>query len=773
MITCQNNIFKIDTLNTTYLIRINSHKHVISEYYGSKIDSQDNYAFSEETIKYPAGSSIAYDESDSQYSLDMQCLEISSIGKGDYKEPSIVIKCDEGYVLDLCYQNYKIQKYVPDKSLPYLRKADLDELIIETMDSTNGVLVELHYVCDVDDDVIIRNIIVKPTKKKIHLLKASSMQLEMPNQDFTLVSTYGTWGSENNIDEMPLKHGIFKIDSKTGASSNRHNPFFMLKEGGSTGVFGNVYAFNLMYSGNHEEIIELSTFDKVRIQNGINSFCFDFELKKGDKFVTPLSVMTFSSKGSNGASINMHHFVENFVIKDKVKVAPIVINNWEATFFDFNATKLRSIIRNASKQGMEMFVLDDGWFSTRNNDHSGLGDYDVNTKKIPGGLNRIANYAKKHKMKFGLWFEPEMVNEDSRLFRLHSDWIIKCKDRTPSKGRNQYVLNLSRKDVQDYIIENVSKVLHSSDISYIKWDMNRHMSDVGTLNYDSGEMFHRYMLGLYRVFDEITSEFPNIYYEGCSSGGNRFDLGILNYFDQIWTSDDTDAYERIKIQSGTSLGYPLRCISNHVSTSPSNSVLRNTPLDTRINVALFGSYGFELDLTKNYPIEDKNIAESIKFYKKYRLLIRDGDFYQLKNINKDGYALWLVVNKEKSEALLGYFQGLNKMNRGTETINLIGLDPNSDYQFTTRKQILNYQTFGSLVHQAIKIKFNERGPLFTALTKRIGMDGEKENYIIGGKALMSGALKLDNKWIGTGVGSDTRTMPDFASRVYVIKKVKI
>ncbi len=771
MIKVIGNVFKIDTAHNTYLIRINKFNNVICDYFGAKIGDNDSYDFAEERIQYGEGCSTSYSEEDPNYNLDMVSLEVSSVGRGDYREPSVIIKSQDGYTFDPVYKGHEIRKYVPNTSLPYLRNAEeLDELVIETYDEVNGVKVLLKYVVGEENDVIIRNTEIVSTKEEVRIIKASSMQFELTNQDFTLLSLYGTWGSENNIEETKVSHQIIKIDSKTGDSSNKHNPFFLIKERDATVSHGNVYSFNLMYSGNHEEIIEMNAFDKVRIQNGISSFCFDWTLKEGDSFETPLSILTFSDQGLNGSSQNMHHFIENHVIRDKDSQAPIVINNWEVTGANFKAKKVKSIIKSAAELGIEMFVLDDGWFSTRDNDHSGLGDYDVNKKKLPKGLNGLANYCEKKEMSFGLWFEPECVNEDSKLFRAHPDWIIHSERRKPCKGRNQYMLDLTRTEVQNYIIENVNSILDNNNISYVKWDMNRHISDVSSALYDAGEMYHRYMLGLYHVFDMIISAHPKVFFEGCSSGGNRFDLGILNWFDQIWTSDDTDAYERIKIQSGAALGYPLRCISNHVACSPSGSVLRKTPIETRINVAMFGSFGFETDLKKLYKTERQQVEKAIAFYKEHRLLVRDGDFYQLKTLRDDGYALFLLVSKNKKEGMLGYFQGLNEMTHKTDVIKLQGFDDDRNYEFSSDRSRINLNDFAAHVHSIVPF-INERGPLFAAVAKRFTLDGEEEKYVLSGAALNNGVLKLDNKWVGTGIGEHVRVMPDFASRLYYIHQI--
>ena len=465
----------------------------------------------------------------------------------------------------------------------------------------------------------------------------------------------------------------------------------------------------------------------------------------------------------------MHNFVINHILNKNHNInSPILINNWEATYMRFKESNLHQIIKNAKKLGLEMFVLDDGWFGRRTDDLRGLGDYDVNKKKLYKGLKGISDYTNKKDLKFGLWFEPEMVNEDSLLYEEHPDWAIKSY-REPSKGRHQLVLDLTKKEVQDYIIKNVNNILDTNNIEYVKWDMNRHMSDISSHTHHAGEMYHRYMIGLYRVLKEIIYTHPNVYFEGCASGGNRFDLGMLSYFDQIWTSDDTDAYERINIQSGYALAYPLRCLSNHVSAAPSHSVLRYTPIDTRFNVALFGALGYELDLSTLEPTEKKAVTAQIEFYKNHRTLIKEGTFYQLKDIKEDNIALWLVVSKDKKEAILGYFNSYQKMNSSIDEIKLVGLDENLIYEFEVRHQEHNLHMFGGLINQILPFKVNERGFIVNTVCKYYTMPGEKESYTLSGSALMNGALKLNQQWMGTGFNDKVRALGDFGSRLYYIK----
>ena len=774
MIKKINNYFKLDTKNSSYIIFITKFNHVVCNYYGNYIFDSGDLFFTNEKYNAPTGTSVNYSEEDYNYVLDNLSLEVSTPFKGDFKEPSIIIDNGKNFILDLVYQDYEIHEAdTKMKTLPSI-KGNLPELVLHLKDLALNIFVDLIYVVDEENDVILRRTLIKNNMENpIILNKVMSMQLELIGKDFEIISLYGGWGFEGQKAFNKLDHGIFINDSKTGNSSNRHNPFFMLKEKEATYNNGITYAFNLIYSSNHFELIEQSSFNKIRIQNGINPYCFKYTLNVNEEFETPFSVLTFSSNGINGSSQNMHNFIHKHILREQFsyKPAPILINNWEATYMKFKQSTLKKIIRAAKDLKLEMFVLDDGWFGRRTDDFKGLGDYDVNKKKLPSGLKGISKYSNKHNLKFGLWFEPEMVNENSKLFETHPNWAIQDPLRPSSKGRHQLILDLTNKDVQDYIITNVNHILDTNNIEYVKWDMNRHFSDVNSSLYHGGEVLHRYIVGLYRIFNEIILTHPNVYFEGCASGGNRFDLGILSYFDQIWTSDDTDAFERISIQSGYALGYPLKCLSNHVSASPSHSVLRNTPLDTRFNVALFGSLGFELDLSTLKPIEKKAIKKMVNFYKEHRKLIVNGDFYQLSDIKKDGYALWAVVSKDKEEALIGYFNSLQKMNPSLVELKIPNLNKDYIYNLTVRKQEHNIHMFGGLINQILPFRMDERGFIVNTAANYVTLKGEIEEYNLSGSALMSGALKLNNEWCGTGIGDGVRVLGDFGSRVYYVKKI--
>ena len=773
MISIKNNYIKLDTQNTSYIMHVSKTGHLLNLYYGRKIEIvNDDISFLDEKVVYPHGTTPFYnDEIAKGFTLDGVNQEYPTAGKGDYRESSLVIETKLGYVTDFKYDSAIIEEEVLLQDLPSCVNQK-ENLVVTLKDEVLNLKLELIYGIYEDKDVITRSVrLINEDKETVYINKIASFNLDLSSDEFELINFNGAWILETHQSNKKLLPGIYVNDSKTGNSSHRHNPFFMLQEKNGTLNSGSAYGFNLVYSGNHQELVEVTTFHKTRIQSGINPFCLRYEIKENEIFETPVAVLTYSNKGLNGVSQNMHKFVNNHIVRGEWanKDRPVLLNNWEGTYFEFNEAKIVSLAKKAKDVGVELFVLDDGWFGARNDDTKGLGDWVVNKKKLPHDLCGLADKINKMGLKFGLWFEPEMVNENSDLYRAHPDWAIKVPNRVPTPSRNQLVLDLTKVEVQDYIIEAVSKILSNANIEYVKWDMNRNISDFYSERYNQGEFFHRYILGLYRVLKELTSKFPYILFESCASGGNRFDLGMLRYFDQIWTSDDTDAYERINIQSGYALAYPLRTLSNHVSAAPSHSVLRYTPIDTRFNVAMFGALGYELDLSTLQPAEKKAVTAQIEFYKEHRKLIKNGTFYQLKDIKEDNIALWLVVSEDKSEAILGYFNSYQKMNPQVDEIKLVGLDSNAMCEFEVRGQEHNIHMFGGLINQILPFKVNERGFIINTVCKYVTMPGEKESYKLSGSALMNGALKLNQQWMGTGFNDSVRALGDFGSRLYYIK----
>lgn len=775
MINFNNNYFYLGTNDVSYILHIDETKHLVLDYFGKKIKEQENYFALVEKWPHAYGLSVIYDKDlDQNKSLDLLSLEYSTPGKGDFNEESILMKDKNGYVFDFIYDSYKINKKATNlKTLPTPHNIK-EELVIILKELSRDVFLDLHYLVDEESNVICRNVVVRNlNKESLFINKISSYQISLINNNYELLNLYGGWIAEGNKEFTPIKHGIYKNDSKTGGSSARHNPFFIIKEKEATLRNGDVYAFNLIYSGNHEEITELTTYGKLRIQAGISSYCFEYEVEDKGTFETPWGVLTFSSNGLNGASQNMHKFVNKHVIRGHWanKERPIIVNNWEATNFKFDEQKIISLARIAKRIGAEMFVLDDGWFSTRDNDHNGLGDYDVNLKKLPHGLKGLAKSINRLGLKFGLWMEPEAVNPSSKLYKAHPEYAIHMPKVKPSQGRNQYTLDLTKKEVREYIIENINNTLKSANIEYVKWDMNRCMSDI-YLEGNQGEFYHRYIMGLYEILERVTKDNPNVLWENCASGGNRHDLGMLSYMQQSWVSDDTDSYQRVTIQSGIGLGYPLSTMKNHISTSPSQQLVRKVPLITRFNVAAFGVLGYEMDLSHLTNQEIKKCKEDTDFYRKHRKLFQYGNFYQLELMEQKGHASWMVINDDKKEAIVNYVNSLQSANPITTILRTTAFDDNKMYTIDVREVKINLKIFGSLVNMVSPVRLNENGAIFEIISRHYEMNGEKESYVVSGSMLNNGAIKLNPEWAGVGYSESVRLLGDFGSRMYYIKELK-
>ena len=776
MIKNNDNTFILETDELSYVFHVNNLGLLEHDYFGNKIALKD-FDVSPIKIKQstPRGTSTQYKvEEDENFSMDHALLEFSFPNKGDYRITPVLLKNKEnGYVFDFSFDRYEIKKEITKlKGMPTPHDAD-DELVIYLVDKVAKVEIELHYLVFEKTNVIARNIVIKNNNNvELEILKALSYQLDLIQKNYQLVTYAGTWANEMQSQVNNLAVGTYVNESRTGNSSNRHNPLMVLREIYSSYEFGEVYGFNLVYSGNHLGEVELSPHGKVRVQAGINSFCFNVTLKENESFETPFAILSYSNKGLNGLMHNMHDFVNNNIINSNWNMVarPVVINNWEATYFKFNELKLLSIARNAKKYGAELFVLDDGWFSNRNDDKHGLGDYDVNKKKLPHGLNGLAKRINRMGLKFGLWFEPESVNEESKLYKAHPDWAIKNNNRVPSKGRNQLLLDLSKKEVQDYIIENVSKILSSANIEYVKWDMNRNMSDICFNKPEDNMFYHAYILGLYRVMEELTTRFPKVLFEGCASGGNRFDLGILSYFPQIWASDDTDAIERIYIQSGYYIGYPLSTISCHVSGTRSHQLLRKTPIDTRFNVAMFGVLGYELEFSELSKVDLDRAKILINFYKENRMTFQFGRF-DVTSYPRDQILKWQVYNKEKDELILATFIKSITSNPREDVIKTKHLDNNSLYHIECLRPKHNIKRFGGLINYVLPVHVNPEGRFVDIVSNIIKMDGEVDNYVAYGSVFNNEGLIFVPRWSATGFNDDVRVLVDYDSRIYKITKV--
>jgi alpha-galactosidase len=629
--------------------------------------------------------------SNRRFSLDTLPQEYPAYGNTDFRAPAYQVHLEKGSTIsDLRYKTHRIYKGKPKlKGLPatyveHENEAETLEIVLE--DRMIGLHVTLLYTVYERWNVMTRSARFDNNGfERIKLLRALSMNVDFPHAEYEWLHLPGAWARERTIERRPLVSGTQAVESRRGASSHQHNPFIALLQKGANEDYGEVYGFSLVYSGNFLAQIEVDQFRTTRVSMGINPFDFTWLLEPGESFQTPEVVMVYSDKGLNGMSQTYHQLyrtrLARGVYRDRQR--PILINNWEATYFNFNEEKILRLAKTAAELGMELFVLDDGWFGKRDNDRSSLGDWFVDKRKLPNGLAGLATNINNMGMRFGLWLEPEMVSVDSELYRKHPDWCLHVPNRPRSEGRNQLVLDYSRKEVCDYIIQVISDVLASAPISYVKWDMNRHMTEIGSAALPperQRETAHRYMLGLYRVMEEITSRFPYILFESCSGGGGRFDPGMLYYMPQTWTSDNTDAVARLKIQYGTSLVYPISAMGAHVSAVPNHQVHRITSLEMRGHVAMSGNFGYELDLTKLSEEEKAIVKQQVAFYKDIRRLVQFGTFYRILSPFEGNETAWMFVSEDKSEAFVAYFRMLAEANAPLSFLRLKGLDPNKNYE---------------------------------------------------------------------------------------------
>ena len=776
MIEYSDGVFRLTTANTGYYFRVTKFSHLESIFYGEKLaDMNLEPIIMKHTVQI--GSQTSYDESDPMYTMDTLSLEWSGIGKGDYRNPPCEIQMpDQSFVSDFQYVTHRI---VPGNirmsSLPasYGEDAACQTLEVTLKDKPNEVVLRLYYTVYEATDVITRRIVlVNENEKSLQIRKLMSMMLDLPNRGFSLTTFHGGWIKEAHRQVTPLCYGQFVNESLTGNSSNRHNPGFFLSEQGSNENFGRVYGFNLVYSGNHYSGIELTERGLVRVMTGINPHCFVWPLQKGESFETPEAVMTFSLEGFNGASDHFHRFIREHITSGnyKNKERPILFNSWEARFFDFSERSLLQLAHQAKSLGVELFVLDDGWFGERNDDTKGLGDYSVNKKKLPGGLERLSKRLLKMGLSFGLWFEPEMVNPNSDLYRAHPEYAVCVPGRSPSLGRHQLNLDLCNPKVRDYIVESVGSILSSCQISYVKWDMNRNMSDMfSTVIRDQGTFHHRYILGLYEVLTRIFSKRPDILLETCSSGGNRFDLGMLCFSPQIWASDNTDPIERLSIQGGLSYLYPLSTMGAHVSSSPHQQTLRDTSLSTRFHAAAFGALGYELDLKYLSAPEKAEIREQISFYKEHRQTLQYGQFYR-HDPSKDNKVHWSVVSPDRSEAVAGFFQTQAHASERIDFLPVKGLSPDNLYRVKTRSQPVYVRRFGALINFLLPFPIHPRGLLARLIDRFYRLNDCVEEYEGTGKLFESG-IRLNDPFSGTYLNEKTRLLGDFGSNLYTIHQI--
>ncbi len=683
-------IFKLDTKNTSYVIAIVDKEGFVGHaYYGKRLEEADLAYL---TRIYEGVRTPETNARDRLSFYDAFPMEYPTHGIGDFRESALRIEDAEGHwATKLTYRSYEIFK--GKKKLAGLpatwceKDEDCETLELTLEDKEAKLAVVLSYSVFHDVDAVVRHArIINESDKTVYVTKAMSASFDLDNNEYDKIILYGSWARERHIDRTPVNYGIQMSRSNRGEGGHQEHAFTALLEKNADQNKGEVYGMDLIYSGNFRTLQERNQFDNIRMMTGINPEDFKWELTSGAEFQTPEAVLVYSDEGLGGMSRNFHDLYRNHLIRGSYrnKKRPILINNWEATYFNFDTEKLLSIARQAAPLGIEMLVMDDGWFGNRFDDNRALGDWEVNEEKLQGGLKYLVDEVNKLGLKFGIWFEPEMISPESELYKAHPDWAFSVPGREPGLARNQLVLDIAREEVADYIFEKVAKVLRSANIEYVKWDMNRPLADIASSALPKerqGEIFHRYVLGVYRMQERLITEFPNLLLENCSGGGARFDAGMLYYSPQIWCSDDTDAIERLEIQEGTALIYPLSAMGAHVSDCPNHTVGRSTPFSTRGIVALAGTFGYELDITKISEEERNQIPQQTAMYHKYNDLVRTGDYYRMASYRENQYYdAYMVVSKDKKEALVTFVMVKRRPNPRSRNLKLLGLDPEKTYR---------------------------------------------------------------------------------------------
>ena len=771
-------VFVLDTDNTTYLFAVTPSRHLEHLYYGGKIriDKAEDCAHIRERHEFELGNCISYDKKFPQVMLEDMCLEMSGAGHGDIREPFVSLVYPDGSrSVDFLYEKSTLSNQKePLQTLPcaYTENGKTEHLTVELRDG--ALVMELHYTVYPACDVITRSVVLLNEGDTVQVERLMSMQLDMPFGGAAVTSFHGAWGREMNRHTAVLPVGKLVLESRTGCSSNRVNPFFMVHSPDANEAAGSVYGFNLIYSGNHYAAAEVNAYGKTRIVSGIQPEGFRWLLEKDGRFETPEAVMTYSENGFTGQSQNMHRFVRSHIVRGvwRDRPRPVLLNSWEACYFNISEKSLVSMARSAKDLGVELLVMDDGWFGERDNDRCSLGDWTPSVKKLPGGLRSLAEKVIAEGLQFGIWVEPEMVNTDSRLYRKHPDWAMAIPGKRHSEGRTQRVLDLANPEVQDFLIQKMSEVFSSAPVSYVKWDMNRIFSDVYSPYLPAerqGETAHRYIMGLHRVADTLAKSFPDILFEGCASGGNRFDLGMLCWFPQIWGSDNTDAICRAHIQEGYSYGYPQSCVGAHVSASPNHQTLRRTPLATRFAVAAFGALGYECDVRDLPSAEKQAIREQIALYKKWREVLQFGDFYR---ITEGNLHRWTCVSPDKSRAVVLLLQELTEANVQAHRLQLRGLDPDKTYRLYNIPGRVDVKVFGSLINTVTPVHVRQDSVLHNVIAKQVKMSGETENVTATGSVLMHTGVMLSPAFSGSGFNEKVRIFPDFAARLYFLEAEK-
>lgn len=691
-VNASNRLFHLQTKHTSYVFHVIEDGSLGQLYYGPKIPFKDDYANLNTREEHDCTNE------DVEFQAELLKQEYAGLGKGDYRYPAFQITYPNGSrTSEFQYRDYELKDGKARLTgLPSTFADDSNDSQTLTVKLADGDLeLQLHYTVFADEDVIVRSTTFINHGKTVFLNRALSAQLDLPDANYDFIQFAGSWSRERHLHRSHLRPGTQSISSLRTASSHQENPFFMLARPHTDNNQGAVFGFNFVYSGNFLDSVEVDQFDTTRVLIGINPDEFGWKLNSGDSFQTPEVIFSYTDNGFNALSQQLGAFYAQHLINPHFahQERPILINNWEATFMDFTEDKLMPIVERAKELGIEMFVLDDGWFGHRDDDRSSLGDWFVDEKKFNHGIAGFAKRVHDLDMKFGLWFEPEMISIDSKLYQTHPEWMIKTPGRGQTPGRHQFVLDMSRQEVVDYLFGLMSHIIQDAKLDYIKWDMNRNITEMYGADLPADqqlEFSHRYILGVYDLYDRLTKAFPDVLFESCASGGGRFDLGMMYYAPQAWCSDDTDAVERIKIQDGTSYGYTPSMWGAHVSAVPNDQVGRLTSIDMRAKVAYFGAFGYELDVTELSDEEQATIKQQVAFYKQYRKLFQFGTFYRLETPDtSDNVYGWETVSPDKQTAIGMRYQILNGANPAYIRYYFKGLDPERHYTVNDGSEVFS------------------------------------------------------------------------------------
>lgn len=695
-VNASNRLFHLQTKHTSYVFHVIEDGSLGQLYYGPKIPFKDDYANLNTREEHDCTNTRT--DEDVEFQAELLKQEYAGLGKGDYRYPAFQITYPNGSrTSEFQYRDYELKDGKARLTgLPSTFADDSNDSQTLTVKLADGDLeLQLHYTVFADEDVIVRSTTFVNHGKTVFLNRALSAQLDLPDANYDFIQFAGSWSRERHLHRSHLRPGTQSISSLRTASSHQENPFFMLARPHTDNNQGAVFGFNFVYSGNFLDSVEVDQFDTTRVLIGINPDEFGWKLNSGDSFQTPEVIFSYTDNGFNALSQQLGAFYAQHLINPHFahQERPILINNWEATFMDFTEDKLMPIVERAKELGIEMFVLDDGWFGHRDNDRSSLGDWFVDEKKFNHGIAGFAKRVHDLDMKFGLWFEPEMISIDSKLYQTHPEWMIKTPGRGQTPGRHQFVLDMSRQEVVDYLFGLMSHIIQDAKLDYIKWDMNRNITEMYGADLPADqqlEFSHRYILGVYDLYDRLTKAFPDVLFESCASGGGRFDLGMMYYAPQAWCSDDTDAVERIKIQDGTSYGYTPSMWGAHVSAVPNDQVGRLTSIDMRAKVAYFGAFGYELDVTELSDEEQATIKQQVAFYKQYRKLFQFGTFYRLETPDtSDNVYGWETVSHDKQTAIGMRYQILNGANPAYIRYYFKGLDPERRYTVNDGSEVFS------------------------------------------------------------------------------------